>query len=95
MEAHWTKLQVQLAFLSKIAEQLEDDLARSQFNLLQKLQGKLLQATSLIKTLSSKESSSKRSTLDISRKWKYSIVKDSLEELVAELEVWQSRFDPT
>ncbi|KAI9783930.1 MAG: hypothetical protein M1839_002875 [Geoglossum umbratile] len=95
MEAHCTKLQLQLNFLSKISDQLEDDFARSQWNLLQKLQGKLLQATSQIEMLASKEWSFMRLTPEISRKLKYSVVKGSLDELVAELEAWQSRFDPT
>jgi hypothetical protein len=87
VEAHWTKLEVQLNFLSKISDQLEGELAQSQFNLLQKLHGKLLQATSQIEMMSSKDSLIKR--------LKYSIVKGSLDELVAELEAWQNRFDPT
>jgi hypothetical protein len=95
MEAYWTKLEIQLTFLSKISDKLEDDLVRSQFNLLQTLKGKLLQATSKIETFSSRDSTSKRLKLEISKKLKYSIVKGGLDELVNELEAWQSRFDPT
>jgi hypothetical protein len=95
LEGHWTKLQIQLTFLRKISDQLEIDLAESQFNLLQILQGKLSHATSRIEKLSSKESPAASKFFNFSRKLKYSIVKSSLDELVVELEAWQNRFDPT
>jgi len=96
VEDHWRKLQVKLAVLGKISDQLGNDLAQSQFNLLHKLQGKLLQATSLIESLRPKGRTSRRSALEILRKLKYSVIlKDSLDELVADLEAWQIRFDPT
>ncbi|KAG9239395.1 hypothetical protein BJ875DRAFT_189723 [Amylocarpus encephaloides] len=85
LEAHWVKLEVQLNFLKKISGQLEGGFAQSQFDLLQKLQGKLVQATSRIEMLASKGS----------RKLKYAVVRDGLDELMAELEAWESRFDPT
>lgn len=85
MEAHWTRLEIQLKFLSKISDQLDERLIESQLNLLQKLHGKLLQATSQIDMPTSK----------YLRKLKYTVVKDRLDELISELEGWQKRFDPT
>ncbi|KAH6665639.1 kinase-like domain-containing protein [Halenospora varia] len=71
------------------------NLARSQLNLLQKLEGKLLQATSLIKTFSAGQSNPGHKGLELSRKFKYSMFKDRLDELIVDLEAWQNRFDPT
>ena len=45
--------------------------------------------------MTSKDSCFKRFMSDNWKKWKYSIVKGSLDGLVAELEAWQNRFDPT
>ena len=89
------KLELQLKLLNKISDQLTEEFAQSQFNLLQKLKGKLLQASSRLETSSSEELSLKRKTSDYLRKLKHAFVKDSLDELVSELEAWLSRFDPS
>ncbi|KAI3318435.1 hypothetical protein HD806DRAFT_512236 [Xylariaceae sp. AK1471] len=95
VEALWTKVEIQLKFLSKISEHLTEDLAQSQLNLLQKLQGKLSQTVSQLEIVSPKNAAHKGKTIDVRRKWKFTLVKSSLDELVAELEAWQQRFDPT
>jgi hypothetical protein len=85
VEDVWTRLEIQLNFLCKVSHHLNEQLAQSQYFLLQKLHGKLVQATS---------------QLDISgpkfwQKLKHAFVKERLDELIQELETWQKRFDPT
>ena len=96
VEHHWRKVQIKLLVLRKISDQLGRDLAQSQFNLLHKLQGKLLLATSLIESLKPKGRLSKKSALDFLKKLQYSLVlKNCLDELVVDLDKWQAQFDPT
>jgi len=95
VEALWIKVEVQLKFLGKISPQLTEDLAHSQFNLLQKLQGKLSQTVSQLDAVSPQPAAHKGRAVDVLRKWKFTLVKSTLDELVTELEAWQQRFDPT
>ncbi|KAN0122845.1 hypothetical protein V8E51_001171 [Hyaloscypha variabilis] len=93
---HWGKIRVKLIVLNKISDQLGDDILQSQFNLLHRLEGKFLKAKALMDTLQPKGRSSKKSAQDVLRKLKYSmILKDSLDELLTDLDDWQSKFDPT
>ncbi|KAI6778103.1 uncharacterized protein J7T54_001523 [Emericellopsis cladophorae] len=85
IEGLWAKLETQLTFLSKVSEHLDDKLAESQINLLLKLHGKLVQVTSQIDLPASTHR----------RKLKHALVKDKLDELLADMETWQARFDPT
>jgi hypothetical protein len=95
IDALWTKVEIQLQFLSKISAHLTEDLAQSQLNLLQKLQGKLSQSVSQLDIVSPKPTAHEGRAADVLRKWKFTLVKSTLDELVAELEAWQQRFDPT
>lgn len=95
MEAIWTKVEEQLRILRRISELLNDELAQSQLNLLQILQGKLLETISKLEIPTSEGSSFKRKMSERFRKLKFVVVKSSLDKLVAELEAWQNRFDPT
>ncbi|KAI8622928.1 hypothetical protein F5Y19DRAFT_460523 [Xylariaceae sp. FL1651] len=95
VEFLWLKVETQLKFLSRISDHLNDDLVQSHFSLLQKLNGKLLQTVSQLETVSLDGTSNKRKPSDFIRKWKFTLIKTSLDELVAELEAWQQRFDPT
>lgn len=85
LEGQCTKLEVQLEFLGKISNQLDERLAESQLNLLGRLQGKLLLAVSQMEMPTSK----------YLRRFKYTAVKERLDELMRDLEAWQTRFDPT
>ncbi|KAI0873146.1 hypothetical protein GGS24DRAFT_464971 [Hypoxylon argillaceum] len=91
----WTKIETQLKFLRKISDHLTDDLVQSQLDLLQRLKGKLVQAVSRLEDVNPESVASKGKTIDILRKWKFALIKSSLDELIAELEAWQQRFDPT
>ncbi|KAI1302522.1 hypothetical protein F5Y03DRAFT_210772 [Xylaria venustula] len=95
VESLWVKVETQLGFLVKISGQLTDDLVQSQLDLLQRLKGKLAQAASRLEVVDPKNVKSKGKAGDILRKWKFALVKSSLDELMTELEVWQQRFDPS
>lgn len=98
LETVWVKLETQLKFLRRISDRglLNDELAQCHFTLLQKLHGTLLQAVSQLDTAASSITShSKSLKLFKPGKWKYALVKRSLDVLMTELEAWQSRFDPS
>jgi hypothetical protein len=86
--SHWTKLELQLEFLRQISDQLDERLTESHFSLVEKLQGKLQQATSRLEVPAV-------TTSKPVRKWKYVRARKRLDELVTELDAWQNRFDPT
>lgn len=71
--------------LVRIAGQLDEKVAESQFRLLQVLRGKLSLATWSIQMPES----------CLLRRLRYSIIKNRLYELVSALENWQARLDPT
>lgn len=85
IEGLWAKLETQLTFLSKVSDHLDDRLAESQINLLEKLHGRLVRVTAQIDLPESK----------YVRKLKHAMVKNKLDELVVDMETWQRRFDPT
>ncbi|KAK5637116.1 hypothetical protein RRF57_012829 [Xylaria bambusicola] len=95
LESLWIKVETQLGFLAKISDHLTDDLVRSQLNLLQRLKGRLAQAASQLEAVDPKSMGSKGKAADILRKWKFALVKSSLDELMGDLEAWQQRFDPS
>ncbi|KAI0449503.1 hypothetical protein F5B21DRAFT_509129 [Xylaria acuta] len=95
VESLWVKIEMQLRFLGKISDQLADDLMQSQLDLLQTLKGKLAQTVSRLEVVSPDNIASKRKATDILRKWKFALVKSSLNDLITELETWLQRFDPT
>ncbi|KAM0277816.1 hypothetical protein ACHAQH_005520 [Verticillium albo-atrum] len=98
VEGLWTKLEIQFNFLKRISHHLDENLARSHLDLLEILNGKLLQAVARldISTFSTAEVSVlKQKTSEVWRKWRFSVAKKGLDELVTELEAWRSRFDPT
>ncbi|CRJ87866.1 hypothetical protein BN1723_001476 [Verticillium longisporum] len=98
VQALWTKLEIQLNFLKKISSQLDEELAQSHLDLLEILNGKLLQAVARLNVSTSSpsdDSTLNQKTSEVWRKWRFSLAKKGLDELVTELEAWRSRFDPT
>ncbi|KFY92772.1 hypothetical protein V498_04742 [Pseudogymnoascus sp. VKM F-4517 (FW-2822)] len=98
VEAAWVRIEIQMRFLSRISELLEDELANSQLNLLRKLEGKLLQAISQLRVQKPDDAfndrTPKQKIMGYLSKWRW-VIRDSLKELAVELEAWQNRFDPT
>ncbi|KAI0101026.1 hypothetical protein GGR51DRAFT_551182 [Nemania sp. FL0031] len=95
LEFVWVKTETQLKFLRKISDHLTDDLVQSQLDLLQTLKGKLVQAVSRLEDVSPENAVSRGKAIDMLRKWKFALIKNSLDELIAGLEAWQQLFDPT
>ncbi|KAJ8124717.1 hypothetical protein O1611_g8923 [Lasiodiplodia mahajangana] len=95
LESVWIKTETQLKFLRKISDHLTDELVESQLDLLRRLKGKLVQAVSRLEDVSPENAASKGKAIDMLRKWKFAIIKNSLDELIAELDAWQQLFDPT
>ncbi|KAG7294548.1 hypothetical protein NEMBOFW57_004623 [Staphylotrichum longicolle] len=98
VETVWVKLETQLKFLRRIANQghLKDELAQCHFTLLQKLNGTLLQAVSQLEMAArSIESNPRAPKFFKIGKWRYAVIKKTLDTLMVELEAWQGRFDPS
>jgi hypothetical protein len=98
LETSWVKLETQLNFLRLLSDRgkLNHELAQCHFALLQKLHGALLQAVSQLEMAAlSVKSNTKVLNFFKPGRFKYALVKDTLDSLVAELEAWQTRFDPT
>ncbi len=98
LEAVWVKLETQLKFLLRIADQghLNDELAQCHFTLLQKLDTALGQAVSQMKMAASSMDSTPKALKFLKLgKWKYALFNKTLDTLMAELEAWQGRFDPS
>ena len=95
LESLWVKVETQLGVLAKISGHLTNELLESQLNLLQRLKGRLAQAASQLEAVNPKSIENKGRATDVVRKWKFALVKSTLDELMAELEAWQQRFDPS
>ncbi|KAK4183352.1 hypothetical protein QBC35DRAFT_114760 [Podospora australis] len=94
LETIWMKLETQLNVLGKIKDHLSDELAQCHFNLLQKLESTLLQAvTQLERAAKYLDPTGKVAKVFQVGRWKYALVKKSLDSLMKDLEAWQARFD--
>ncbi|KAG7135576.1 hypothetical protein HYQ45_006656 [Verticillium longisporum] len=75
VQALWTKLEIQLNFLKRISSQLDEELAQSHLDLLEILNGKLLQAVARLNVSTSSasdDSTFKQKTSEVWRKWRFS-----------------------
>lgn len=98
LESVWVRVETQLQVVCRISDQglWNDELADCHFALLQQLHGTLLQATSQLDTAASAiESRDKGSLFRKFGRWKYALANKTLDALMAELETWQGRFDPS
>ncbi|KAK4650970.1 hypothetical protein QC762_700990 [Podospora pseudocomata] len=102
LETIWTKLETQLVFLRGIKDHLTEELAQCHFDLLQRLQGTLLQAVSQLEAAASSivASTSTGQGHVLTRmlqldKWRYAVAKRGLDALMTELQCWQNLFDPS
>ncbi|KAG7122788.1 hypothetical protein HYQ44_003686 [Verticillium longisporum] len=92
VQALWTKLEIQLNFLKRISSQLDEELAQSHLDLLEILNGKLLQAVARLNVSTSSasdDSTFKQKTSEVWRKWRFS----SLGRLVVVLLLFLVVFD--
>ncbi|KAF5498048.1 hypothetical protein CGCS363_v008522 [Colletotrichum siamense] len=89
VEAIWSKTAIQVEFVKRIAEALEEDHCRIHVEVLEVLKSKLILAISRIQSVvkSGPESSVKR--------WKYARVREAIDNSITQLQQWQTIFDPT
>ncbi|KAI5925826.1 hypothetical protein F4810DRAFT_658473 [Camillea tinctor] len=94
VEFCWMQTQVQLEFILRIKDSLDPEFVGTIENVLFLLSTKLSLATTKLENLrATSEAPDGTTTLRI-RRFKYSGSKKSLDEIIADLEEWQRRFDP-
>lgn len=89
VEAIWKKTAIQVDFVKKIAQVLEEDHCRIHLEVLVVLKSKLGLAISKI------ESVVKSGPDSSVRKWKYARIREAIDHSITELQQWHSVFDPT
>ncbi|KAL2066159.1 hypothetical protein VTL71DRAFT_2230 [Oculimacula yallundae] len=95
VKSHWKRTSVQLDFLRKIWETLDDDHRDIQTQILQVLIRKLdLASCKLERLFKPKTGQAYQSAAEVKR-WKYALVKESLNETIQDLASWQNMFDPS
>lgn len=101
IESHWKRTSLQLDFLRRVWQSLDEEHQTIQKQILHVLIGKLTIAVSKIDSLIagniSKTSSVKdrRRQLTGVRRWKYVLLKEGLDKTIEDLETWQKMFDPS
>lgn len=94
-EAIWTRVEIQLRFLQKIAPLLGHDFAESHLKLLQKLEDKLMQIAARLPSTEARCPSHIGKISEMARKLKFSLTKDRLKDLTHGLRTWSELFDPS
>ena len=101
IENYWKRTSLQLDFLQRVWQSLDEEYQAIQKQILHVLVGKLTIAVSKIDSLIIKKPSStsslkdQRQHLTSVRKWKYVLLKDGLDRTIEDLETWQKMFDPS
>lgn len=101
IENNWKRTSLQLDFLRRVWQSLDEDHQALQKQILEVLIGKLSIAISKIESLivgtKSKTASVKGQGHQLAsvRKWKYILLKDGLDKTIEDLETWQKIFDPS
>ena len=97
LESVWVRVETQLQVVCRMSDQglWNDELADCHFALLQQLHGTLLQAASQLDMAASAIESDRNSIFRKFGHWKYALTNKTLDALMAELEAWQARFDPS
>lgn len=90
---NWTKTWDQIAFLQKIWKTLDITHQEQQSQILDMLATKLNAAITQVKRVQRKNQG-KDDEAQINR-WKYAMIKESIDKAIQDLETWQKRFDPS
>ncbi|KAI0890144.1 uncharacterized protein GGS22DRAFT_150095 [Annulohypoxylon maeteangense] len=93
IESTWSQMAIQVEFVQRIAHTMSLDHCRIHFEVLEMLQTKLQVAIKKVEPLL-KENPAKAHESRIKR-WKYVLVRESLDKTISDLEQWQRIFDPT
>ncbi|KAK4224560.1 Serine/threonine-protein kinase-transforming protein Rmil [Podospora fimiseda] len=94
IEAIWHKTAVQIEFVKRVAKMLQEEHCRIHFEVFEMLQGKLRTAISKIEGVLKKNDSENGPGVSL-RRWKFVLIRESLDEVICEMERWQRVFDPT
>ncbi|KAI1208017.1 uncharacterized protein F4807DRAFT_462108 [Annulohypoxylon truncatum] len=94
IESTWSQMAIQVEFVRRIAHTMSPDHCRIHFEVLEMLQAKLQVAIRKIEPLSKKDNAGKAHGSRIKR-WKYVLVRESLDKTISDLQQWQRIFDPT
>ncbi len=101
IESHWKRTSLQLDFLRRVWQSLDEEHQTIQKQILHVLIGKLTVAISKIDSLivgsESRTSLVKdqRQQLAGVKRWKYALFKEGLDKTIEDLETWQKMFDPS
>ena len=101
IESYWKRTTLQLDFLQRVWQSLDEEHQTIQNQILHVLIGKLTIAISKIDSLivghESRTSSMKdrRQQLTGVKRWKYALLKENLDRTIEDLETWQKMFDPS
>ncbi|KAF7560180.1 hypothetical protein G7046_g3969 [Stylonectria norvegica] len=89
VEAIWSRTALQVGFVKRVATTLEAEHCRIHIEIFEMLRSKLM-------VVIGKLESTKRKPPDGSvKRWKVAFLRESLDEVVNQLELWQRIFDPT
>ncbi len=101
IECHWKRTTLQLDFLKRVWESLDEEYQNIQTQILHVLLGKLTIALSKIDSLvvgstatKSLESTQRQQKIGVKR-WRYVLLKEGLDRIIEDLEAWQKMFDPS
>ncbi|KAF7552040.1 hypothetical protein G7Z17_g4575 [Cylindrodendrum hubeiense] len=89
VEAFWARTAIQVDFLKRVASTLEEEHCRIHIEVFEILRSKMM------RTITKIESLLKRSPETGVNRWKLSLIRESLDETVTQLQQWQGIFDPT
>ena len=101
IESYWKRTRVQLDFLRGVWETLDEEYRTIQNQILHVLIGKLTFAVSKIDSLVVGNTSSTlllkvhRQPVAAVKRWKYARLKEGLDRVIEDLEIWQKMFDPS
>lgn len=97
IELHWKKTSSQLGFIRQIWDELDDEYQDLQERVLQTLAEKLSRATANLEKVVRKPSRKtyhNKPQAEV-RRFKYALLKESLDSTIEDLATWQRLFDPT
>lgn len=95
-EAMWSRTRLQIEFLSRVAGSLGEEHYYVQLQVLEMLKSKFLLASSKLESVKSKKRPEAGNGEGVSiKRWKYMMVRNSLDETIESLERWQRIFDPS
>lgn len=97
VESYWKRTTAQLDLIGRIWKDLDDEHQQIQIRILQVLISKLTKIITKFEKLQKKEHNGRASENQVTgvKRWKYVMIKEGLDESIAELASWQKTFDPS